>query len=320
MPCYSPLSGYYARQTNKSGKRSIVFDLKLGYQDMPVQVPCGQCIGCRLDYSRSWAIRCLHEAETHIENCFITLTYDDNHLPSDGSLVKHHLQDFFKRLRRRNEPKKIKYYACGEYGEKYSRPHYHACVFNHDFEDKELWSTKQGTKLYISKELQSLWPKGFSTIGDVTFDSAAYVARYILKKQNSNTDINISDDAYNNAILADGKYYSKFCKEHGLMSHPIQPEYTTMSRRPGIAYEWYKKYKSDIYPDDFIVIKGRKMPPPKYYEYLYEIDNENVRVLKKRRKTLSIRRKADNTYDRLKTREICAKAKINLKKRNLEEI
>ena len=104
------------------------------------------------------------------------------------------------------------------------------------------------------------------------------------------------------------------------MSHPIQPEYTTMSRRPGIAYEWYKKYKSDIYPDDSIVIKGRKMPPPKYYEYLYEIDNENVRVLKKRRKTLSIRRKADNTYDRLKTREICAKAKINLKKRNLEEI
>ena len=216
--------------------------------------------------------------------------------------------------------------CCGEYGEKYSRPHYHACIFNHDFEDKELWTTKQGTKLYISEELQSIWPKGFSTIGDVTFDSAAYVARYILKKQNSNTNINISDDAYNNAILADGKYYSKFSKEHGLMSHPIQPEYTTMSRgnrlsgQNGIAYDWYQKFKKEVYPDDFIVIDGRKMPPPKYYEYLYELDDNNVRILKKRRKTLSIRRKADNTYDRLKTREICVKAKINLKKRNLEEI
>ena len=288
---------------------------------MPVQVKCGQCIGCRLDYTRNWAIRCLHESQTHTENCFITLTYDDDNLPSDSSLVKHHLQDFFKRLRRRVEPKKIKYFACGEYGERYSRPHYHACVFNHDFEDKELWSTKQGVKLYISKKLQSIWKKGFSTVGDVTFDSAAYVARYILKKQNSNTDINLSDDAYNNALLADGKYYTKFSKEHGLMSHPIQPEYTVMSRRPGIAYEWFKKFKHEVFPDDFVVIDARKMPPPKYYQYIYELDPDtNMRVVKKRRKTLSIRRKADNTYDRLNTREKCAKAKLISKKRNLEEI
>ena len=320
MPCYAPITGYRARHINKSGKRPIVFNLKSGFADMQVQVKCGQCVGCRLDYTRSWAIRCIHESSLYDDNAFITLTYNEEYLPSDGSLVKHHFQDFMKRLRRRNEPKKIRYFMCGEYGENYSRPHYHACLFNHDFEDKELFKDKQGVKLYISEELQSLWPKGFSTIGQVTFDSAAYVARYILKKQNSGSITSISDNAYNNALLADGKYYSKICKETGLMTHPIQPEYTAMSRRPGIAYDWFKQFKTDVFPDDFIVMRGYKMPPPKFYEYLYEHEpDSDIKILKKRRKTLSIRRKADNTYDRLKTREFIQNEKLKHKTRKLEE-
>lgn len=273
---------------------------------MPVTVKCGQCIGCRLEYSRQWAIRCLHESQLYEDNCFITLTYNDENLPNNCSLVKKHFQDFIKRYRKYVYPRKIRYFMCGEYGEEKTRPHYHAVIFNHDFTDKELWRTKQGTKLYISQSLQKLWKKGFSTLGAVTFDSAAYVARYILKKQTGD--------------MAEAHYFSECSKETGLLTHPIQPEYTTMSRRPGIATEWFKQFKNEIYPDDFIVINGKKMPPPKFYQYLYELDeNNNIKSVKKRRKTLSIRRKDDNTYDRLLTKEKVTKAKIKHKQRQLEE-
>ena len=306
MPCFHPISGYRSRHLNKSGKRSIVFDKKNGYIDMPVTVKCGQCIGCRLEYSRQWAIRCLHESQLYEDNCFITLTYNDENLPNNCSLVKKHFQDFIKRYRKYVYPRKIRYFMCGEYGEEKTRPHYHAVIFNHDFTDKELWRTKQGTKLYISQSLQKLWKKGFSTLGAVTFDSAAYVARYILKKQTGD--------------MAEAHYFSECSKETGLLTHPIQPEYTTMSRRPGIATEWFKQFKNEIYPDDFIVINGKKMPPPKFYQYLYELDeNNNIKSVKKRRKTLSIRRKDDNTYDRLLTKEKVTKAKIKHKQRQLEE-
>lgn len=320
MTCYAPISGYRAKSLNPNGKRPIVFNTSTGYADMPIQVKCGQCIGCRLDYAKSWAIRSVHEAQLHEDNCFITLTYNDKNLPSDGSLIKWHYQDFLKRLRKHLHPKKIRYTLCGEYGEKYDRPHYHAIIFNHDFTDKELYKEKDGTKLYLSPTLDKIWGKGMTTVGDVTLDSASYVARYILKKQNSNTDINISDETYNQAILADGKYYSKTCLETGLMSHPIQPEFFTMSRRPGIAYQWYKKFKKEIYPDDFIVIKGVKMKPPKYYDSLYEEDNlTGTQKIKKRRKTLTLKKHLDNTHDRLRVREECQQAKIKHKTRNLGE-
>ena len=120
--------------------------------------------------------------------------------------------------------------------------------------------------------------------------------------------------------MAESYYYSRVQEEDGLLTNPVQQEYTTMSRNPGIAAEWYKKFKNEIFPDDFIVINGQKMPPPKFYQYLYEMDeNNDIKSVKKRRKTLSIRRKDDNTYDRLLTREKIALAKLERKKRQLEE-
>ena len=151
-------------------------------------VPCGQCIGCRLERSRQWAIRCVHEASLHTDNCFITLTYSPDCLPSDGSLNHDDFQKFFKRLRKHIAPKKIRYYMCGEYGEdlqqpsKLGRPHFHACLFGLDFDDKQLYIVRDDVKLYTSATLEKIWGKGFVTIGDVTFESAAYVARYIAKK------------------------------------------------------------------------------------------------------------------------------------------
>ena len=115
------------------------------------------------------------------DNCFITLTYSNQHIPADGSLDVRVFQKFMKRLRKRFGDG-IRFYHCGEYGSLLGRPHYHACLFNFDFPDKYLWKENNGQKLYRSPSLEELWPYGYSSIGTVTFESAAYVARYILKR------------------------------------------------------------------------------------------------------------------------------------------
>ena len=235
MPCFSPLSGCYSSIVNPSGKRSVVFEVsKADISKGIVQVPCGRCIGCRLERSRQWAVRCVHEAQLHKDNCFITLTYSPENVPKDSSLHLEHFQKFMKRLRKYifTEVQKVnflismmsvdtgrvigyvpsqgvRFFHCGEYGELLSRPHYHACLFGFDFSDKVLWSTRGGVRLYRSKVLEKLWTFGFSTIGDVTFESAAYVARYCTKK--------ITGDE------ADKHYNGR------------SPEYVTMSRRPCIV-------------------------------------------------------------------------------------
>jgi hypothetical protein len=126
-------------------------------------------------------------------------------------------------------------------------PHYHACLFSLDFADREFFKrTPSGSSLYISKTLQSLWPLGFSTVGDVTFESSAYVARYIMKKVNGD---------------AADQHYSRFHSLTGEL-HQLKPEYVTMSRRPGLAKGWYDKFKGDVYPSDFLVHNGVKFKPP----------------------------------------------------------
>jgi len=102
MPCYSPITGYRSKEINPTGKRSIVFNpAKAEQRDQALQISCGQCIGCRLERSRRWAVRCMHEAQMHRYSCFLTLTYSDEFLPSDGTLVLKDFQDFMKRLRKR---------------------------------------------------------------------------------------------------------------------------------------------------------------------------------------------------------------------------
>lgn len=301
MPCFHPLHGFKSRTLNASGKRSITFNPSQGYRDLPVSVPCGQCIGCRLERSRQWAIRCVHEAQLHEENSFITLTYDNENLPPDKSLHVDHFQKFMKRLRKRFGPN-IRFFHCGEYGEKFARPHYHACLFNFDFRDKKLWKEVRGNKLYVSKSLEELWPFGFSTIGDVTFESAAYVARYITKKV---TGKNAKD--HYELMLPDGELVSR------------KPEYVTMSRRPGLASAWFQKYSSDVYPSDFIVMREKKIKPPKYYDRLYEHTYpEEIAEIKIKRKTLAKKHFANNTPERLEVRETIQNEKFKMLKRSYE--
>lgn len=309
MPCYTPLQGFRSKTVTDNGKRKIVFNLDEGYPDLPVTIPCGQCIGCRLEHSRQWAMRCLHEAQLYENNCFITLTYDQEHLPGDLSLDKSHFQKFMKRLRKKYPGEKIRYYHCGEYGEENKRPHYHACLFNHDFQDKQQWTVRNGTKLYVSEELMNLWPYGFSTIGDVTFDSAAYVARYITKK--------ITGKALEETNSQGLKPYELYDSNTGEITK-IQSEYTTMSRRPGIGKDWYEKYKDDVYPSDFLVINGKRMRPPKYYDGLLEQEHEEQYDRRKHERRINAKRfKHETTPERLTARHKVKRAQLRQLKRTI---
>lgn len=294
MPCYSPMHGWRSRKVNESGKRSIVFNPRYGLLDMPVVTPCGQCIGCRLEKSRQWAIRICHEASLYDDNLFLTLTYNNESLPENGTLKKEHFTKFIKRLRRKYKDKKIRYFMCGEYGEKYKRPHYHVILFNHDFKDKEVIGVNHDKqKLYRSEELDSLWSdaktkksRGFCTIGQVSFESAAYVARYCTKKITGKK----SESHYRSVNIETGEEYQ------------ITPEYAQMSRKPAIGFEWFKKYKNDIYNHDVMSVRCKNMRPPKYYDKEMEkIDPQRMAVLKKLRKDNAIDN-PENDYYRLLTK------------------
>lgn len=314
MACFHPRTGYRSRTVNPSGKRSIVFNLREGYLDLTQKVPCGYCDGCRLEHSRQWAIRLVHEASLYPENCFVTLTYDNEHLPDKGTLVKKDLQDFLKKLRQRvryyeaknKEPhRKIRFFACGEYGESFFRPHYHLCLFNFDFRDRELYRSQGGNKLYTSRALEEVWPNGFSTIGALTWKSAAYVARYILKKQTGPSD----------------HYYDVVDEETGEVT-TLTEEFVTMSRRPGIARDWFERYKKDVFPDDFIVVNGKKLRPPKYYFQQIEVTDPSLyyRVKAARHNAAtSDRAQKENTVDRLRVREAVLKSKLKLLRRDYEQ-
>lgn len=241
-------------------------------------------------------MRCLHESELHSENCFITLTYDDKHLPSDRSLPVYQggdFQLFMKRLRKANSGKTIRFFSCGEYGEKLDRPHYHACLFGFDFKDKYLWSSRNGFSLFRSSELDVLWGKGHALIGEVTFESAAYVARYIMKK-----------------ITGDG------ANEH---YNGRRPEYTTMSRRPGIGKAWFDRYRSDVYPSDFLLLRGVKVRPPKFYDALLEgLDKAAFDSVKSRRVANARLVSQDNDSFRLPVKEFIKKSRVKNLIRSLE--
>jgi len=237
------------------GSVKFVSRNKAGAEDS-LLLPCGQCIGCRLERSRQWAMRCLHESSMHESNSFITLTYDDANLPHGSSLVYSDFQKFMKRLRKKiAQP--LRFYCGGEYGELLCRPHYHACLFGYDFPDKQYFKrTASGEKIYTSAILESLWPFGHSSVGAVTFESAAYIARYCVAK--------VTGDAaasHYETITDDGEIVNRV------------PEFNHMSLKPGIGASWLAKYQTDVFPRDYVIINGVKTKPPKYYDTVFEKEN-----------------------------------------------
>jgi len=317
MPCYHPIDAW-----RREGEAKLSFSYRPGDRlNGDLKVPCGRCIGCRLERSKQWAIRCVHEATLHKKNSFITLTFSPEALElrkNQWSLNKTEFQKFMKRLRKKCG--KVRFYHCGEYGEmcgncqksRYhcicgtrqikilGRPHYHACLFGYDFPDKELYKqTDAGSRLYTSKILSELWPHGFSTIGDVTFESAAYVARYIMKKINGD--------------LAENHYVQHQTGEI------LLPEYTTMSRRPGIGKDYLNKYFDDIYPHDHVIMNGKKLKPPRYYDkILKETRPFTFDDVIYERHLKSLKSLDDNTPDRLQVKEFVQQDKLKLLTRNKE--
>lgn len=299
MPCYYPLQGYKSRRSD-DGKRKVTFKRTEGFSDLPVPIPCGQCIGCRLERSRQWAVRIMHEASMHEENSFVTLTYDEEHEPPWGSLDPRAFQLFMKRLRKRVG--RVRFFQCGEYGAQRGRPHHHACLFGVGFWDKTAWSVRGGFPVYRSAFLEELWPYGFSEIGSLTFESAAYVARYITKKVTGNEVAKAA--AYEVVDVATGEVGRRY------------PEYATMSRRPGIGRRWLDEYGNEVLLNGTVVMRGREMKAPRYYDEQFDQSDpdamEEVRKLRR-----SYRRRRDETAERLEVRATVARAGLSLKGREL---
>lgn len=280
---------------------------KEGYT--PLELPCGQCIGCRLERSRQWAIRCMHEKQLHERACFLTLTYKVDPV----SLQYRDFQLFMKRLRARLKGAKLRFFMCGEYGERFSRPHFHCCLYGWDFPDRQVFSQGQNP-LYRSALLEECWPHGFASIGELTFESAAYVARYVMKKV---TGPNARE------------HYGEIGTDPNTGEVLLrQPEFTHMSLKPGIGAGWLDKFASDVYPHGKVVVNGVECKPPRYYDVRFKksglkkysdgtvvpsIEYEDMMF---ERDVAANARAADNTYSRLAVREQVTKARVKLKKRN----
>lgn len=306
-------------------------------QGKALTLPCGRCIGCRLERARQWAVRMVHECQMHEESSFLTLTYDDAHIPlvenssgeKVGTLCKKDAQAFIKALRKKIDPVKVRFFLCGEYGDKLSRPHYHVMLFGYAFPDRVPLSSLDSKLLggrgrahgkyptYYSAELESVWKRGICTVQDVSFDSAAYVASYTCKKVNTKKSY----------VDGSGRYWPS-AKE---FYDGREPEFANMSRRRGIGYSWIEHYNPEVYPSDEIITKGRPCKPPRFYdEFIKELRPEVFREVEAEREKQGERLEEANRCGkrmvsravnsvRLRAKEDVCKKRSSMKIRNLEE-
>ncbi len=312
MPCFTPLKGY--KDPSSGG---LTFN-KTGTAQT-LEVACGSCLGCRLDHALMWSIRIIHEAHLHMDNfgnCFVTLTYrdasecdqqqfrDNQYIPHDYSLQPSHVQKFIRRLRK-SVDHKIRYFYCGEYGDENQRPHYHICLFNHSFNDQVLLEDDEGFHTYTSISLEKLWPYGFSTVQALNFETAAYTAKYSLKK------------------ITGKKAWDHYlrCDEFG-EAYWLLPEYIRMStgrNKPcGLGAGFYEKFTDDIFPSDEVPVPGKGIitKVPRYYQNILESrDPATLELVKSLRQTFIRAHAHDYTPERLRDKFICAQARQT--KRNL---
>lgn len=273
MPCYHPLIMYeHATKKSINGKKLIVSKPTRNPTEWKtIELPCGQCIGCRLEYSKQWATRCVLEAKLYKYNYFITLTYSPENIPTVphidkdtgeyidmGTLKKRDVQLFLKRLRKYYKDnfnhEGIRFYLAGEYGENTERPHYHAIIFNLPIPDlKPYFINHEHQQIYTSEIIDKIWGLGITSVGEVTYQSAAYVARYIMKKQKGGGEPELSR----------------------------LPEFTQMSLKPGIGTEYYNLKKEEIQKYDELILPVRgghvaSIMPPKFFDKLTEKDNPDL--------------------------------------------
>lgn len=231
----------------------------------------------------------------HEANSFVTLTFNERSLPQDGSVRVDVLQKFFRRLRKSVSPNKVRYFACGEYGEQNGRPHYHAAVFGHAFSDR-FARVRENPPLYRSALLEELWTDrdrslGHSSVGELTYQSAAYVARYVMKKLTG---------------LRAEEYGGK------------KPPFVVMSLKPGIGATWFDSFKDDVFPADEIVHDGRRHRVPRYYDKLFgDLCDEELERIKAKREVEATKRPDELTDARMIVREGVAEARLRAFRRSL---
>lgn len=288
-----------------------------------LQIPCGQCAECRLKRSREWAVRCMHEASLHRDNCFLTLTYADidGVMPMQArSLCYSHYSGFMKRLRDHNRRSYRRQYgaewrrhetpllflAAGEYGEtnpltgvkdggKY-RAHFHAILFNYNFPDRVPVKLIDGGEYFRSALADRLWSHGNVIIGKVEFESAAYVARYAMKKVTGD----LAKAVYT-VVMPDGEIIER------------TPEMLVMSKRPAIGARWFEKYGRHAYAHDAVIARGVEMQPPRYYDKLLP---KVIRgMIQEQREAEGFRRRADHTDARNNVRNDVVLAGLNQSRR-----
>lgn len=300
MPCFTPIYGW-----QKPDGGPVLFGAERP-NTRRVDLPCGYCLGCRLKRSRNWAIRCMHEAQMHPRNCFITLTYDEAHYVP--GLEYQHYQQFMRRLRRKLGYFDVtlwqhlpRFFACGEYGDKFKRPHFHAILFGVDFHhDRQNFG-----HVDTSKTLDQLWGKGFTSVGNATAESAGYVARYSVKKVFGDR----ASDHYKRVDTKTGEIIQ------------VSPEFAHMSLKPGIGQSWFSKYWQEIYgPRDGVVMKGGKcLPAPNYYDKLLQRQNEDLRDWKSYERYVKSKQFIeDTTPERLLVKLKVTEARLKQRERNLE--
>lgn len=315
MTCVNPMTAWrsiYVHPVSGKNKLAFKFHPTETVPGSELKLPCGGCIGCRIDKSRQWMLRLMHESKQHTQKSFLTLTYSDLNLPPQGNLRHRDFQLFMKKLRKetngifkKEDPKYItlRYFMCGEYGDTTGRPHYHVILYGCDFADRKKHSKgSQGDQLWTSPTLDRIWGLGDCYIGNVTHESCGYVARYVMKKVNGA----LAEEHYSRVDESTGEYYL------------LTPEYIRCSNRSGIGKQHYEEYKDDLYPSDFAISKGNKLPVPKYYDRLLEReDPELLETLKQRRKERAEENSANNTRARLDAKKQILQSKIRQLKRQL---
>lgn len=309
---------YYWRKAVRNGGLILgregyehLLNYRLFKQDDFQQIPCGQCSACRLEYSRQWAIRCMLESKYHKFNYFVTCTYSDENLPQKlildthtGEILQnskgyiHALDDsdstnFLKRLRitferygLRSEESDLRYFYCGEYGEKFFRPHFHYLFFGLEIPDLVVSHQRNGNVFYTSKLLDKIWGKGFVVIGELCFDTCAYVARYVMKKQKGK---GAKEQRERLKTITFNGVTKEIDVSKGLSLEEFRDEFCRMSRRPGIARKYFDEHKGDMYHTDELFVKTSqglsKVKPCRYFDKLYDVEcPEDLLSIKERRR------------------------------------
>lgn len=254
-----------------------------------IELPCGHCILCRLEHARQWAVRITHEAQLHLQSSFVTLTYDDAHLPAHNSLHYPDLQKFWKRLRKTHAP--IRYYAVGEYGDITNRPHYHACIFGHAFIKNRVILKTEPYLLWTNQELTETWGLGHVSVGALTFQTAQYTASYVTKKLNAK------------------RQYVRIDETTGELVPLVQPR-AFMSLKPAIGRDWLDEHGEHTYDHDHVVINGRPQKPPKYYDrWLEQTNTTHFKKVKEKRRSKATKLTEDQTRARARNAHARAKTK-----------